>query len=238
MKTITTIVAALPLLLLLGCSNPAREVPGASVAAPTNSTAAATTTPEPGGLPFAFGPTSATIDFIGSKVTGRHNGGFRNFAGEFKVTDGHLADTGNKIVIDMSSTWADNERVGGHLKSPDFFNVGQFPTATFESISIAPKSTNFLVTGNLTLHGVTKEISFPAQIKVEDGGVTVGAGFFINRFDFGIQYPGKANDLVRKEVVLRLAVKATPGKADFAAIQPTAAAARAPRAAPPRPPSR
>ena len=46
--------------------------------------------------------------------------------------------------------------------------------------------------------------------------------FVLNRFDFGLIYPGKANDLIRKEVVLRLNVKAAPGRADFSSIQQTA----------------
>ena len=56
--------------------------------------------------------------------------------------------------------------------------------------------------------------------------VKVNAQFFINRFDFNIKYPGKANDLIRKEVVLKIDVNAAPGKADFSAIEkgtPTAA---------------
>ena len=69
---------------------------------------------------------------------------------------------------------------------------------------------NSLVTGNLTLHGVTKQISFPATIQVSDDAVEVAADFFINRYDFDIKYPGKANDLIRKEVVLKLKVRATP----------------------------
>ena len=69
---------------------------------------------------------------------------------------------------------------------------------------------NSLVTGNLTLHGVTKQISFPAKIQVTDDAVEIAADFFINRFDFDIKYPGKANDLIRKEVVLKVKVRATP----------------------------
>jgi hypothetical protein len=75
------------------------------------------------------------------------------------------------------------------------------------------------VTGDLTLHGVTKSISFPAKIEATDGAVDVTAEFAINRFDFEIKYPGRANDLIRKEVVLKLKVKAAPGRADFNSIE-------------------
>jgi polyisoprenoid-binding protein YceI len=83
--------------------------------------------------------------------------------------------------------------------------------------SIEKQATNSLVTGNLTLHGITKQISFPAQIQVTEDAVNVTAEFFLNRFDFDIKYAGKADDLIRKEVVLKLKVSAKLGKAEFPA---------------------
>jgi hypothetical protein len=112
----------------------------------------------------------------------------------------------------------------GHLKTPDFFDVRQFPTATFESVAIKQADTGSTVTGNLTLHGVTKEISFPATIQVADDAVNVTADFVLDRQDFGINYKGMANDLIRKEVVLKLDVKAGPGRADFASLEQAAQA--------------
>src|ERR1043165_8391244 len=132
MKFLKIVTGSLPLLLLLGCSNPADKVPAAKVSQATNAPSEEAQPPppaEPAGRYFAFGPSSGAITFIGSKVTGRHNGGFKKFSGEFRVADGRLAGAGNKVVIDTDSLWADNDRVTGHLKSPDFFNVAQFPTA-------------------------------------------------------------------------------------------------------------
>lgn len=199
------------LLLLLGCGNPADNVPKAAVSSETNAEESAASTSNE--RVFALSPASGTIDFIGSKVTGSHRGGFTNFTGELRVSEGQLAGAGNKIVIDMNSTWSDNGKLTGHLKSADFFHVQQFPTATFVSTAVEKKTTNFMVTGNLTLHGVTKQIAFPAQIQVSDQAIDLTSQFVLNRFDFEIKYPGKANDLIRKEVVMRLKLKATPGKA-------------------------
>jgi polyisoprenoid-binding protein YceI len=211
---ITKVLFPIPALLVcFGCGNPADKVPEASVSAKTNAPAASA---KPADAPaakartYVLGPENSTIAFIGSKVTGKHDGGFKQFAGELHVVDGKLADTGNKIVIQMDSIWADNDRLTGHLKTPDFFNVAQIPTATFETISITPGQTNSTITGNLTLHGVTKQISFPATIQVSDSAVDLNAEFFIKRMDFDVKYPGKPNDLVRNEVVLKLKVKAAP----------------------------
>lgn len=225
MKILKTLTAVVPLLILIGCSkNPADNVPAADVKSASDAPKSASTDE---GKSYAFGPANSTVDFVGSKVTGSHKGGFRKFAGELKVANGKLAETGNKVIIDTTSLWSDNDRLTGHLKSPDFFNVAQFPTATFETTSVAQQTTNSTVTGNLTLHGVTKQISFPADIKVADEAVDVNAEFFINRFDFDMKYAGKADDLIRKEVVLKLKIKATPGKADFESLgKPAQTAAR------------
>ena len=214
MKTVKHLVQILAVVFLFGCSNPADKVPEAKVTAATNAPADVSKTAEtPANAPHSYvvSPENSSIGFIGSKVTGSHNGGFKKFVGELRIANGKLADTGNKVVIDTTSLWSDSDRLTGHLKSKDFFNVAEIPTATFETTAITQNATNFTVAGNLTLHGVTKLISFPATITVSEAAVEVAADFFINRFDFEIKYPGKANDLIRKEVVLKLKVKATPG---------------------------
>ena len=224
MKRSLSLALLIPLVALYGCAkNPADDVAKADVSSATNAPATSTAA----GKTFAFSPDSSSIGFVGSKVTGRHNGGFRKFAGELHVENGKIADTGNKVVIDTTSLFADNDRLTGHLKSKDFFDVAQYPTATFQTTSIVPNTTNSTIAGDLTLHGITRHISFPATIKVTDSSVDVAAQFFLNRFDFEMKYPGKADDLIRKEVVLKLNVKASPGKADFQSLgQPQTASIR------------
>jgi polyisoprenoid-binding protein YceI len=204
----------------VGCSkNPAENVPAADVKSPATTNAA----PAAAGRSYAFDGSNSKVEFVGSKVTGKHDGGFRQFVGEVNVVNGKLADTGNKVVIDVNSMHTDNDRLTGHLKNADFFDAPRFPTATFVTTEVKAGETNATITGNLTLHGVTKQITFPADIKVSDDSVTVKAEFFLNRFDFDMKYPGKADDLIRKEVVLKLDVKAAPGKADFSKVEKTPA---------------
>ena len=222
MKGLFNICALAGLVLIAGCSNPADNVPAAAVSSETNTADAAKAPTATNEKHFVFGPQGSTVDFVGSKVTGSHKGGFKNFAGELKVANGQIAGAGNKVVIDTTSLWSDNERLTGHLKSADFFDVAKFPTATFVTTSIDQKETNSTITGNLTMHGVTKQISFPAKIDVSDSAVNLSAVFFLNRFDFGIQYAGKADDLIRKEVVIKLSLAATPGRANFEALEKVA----------------
>lgn len=226
MRTLKSFALIVAVAALAGCAkNPAENVPQADVSSSTNAPAGSPSAAD-GGKTYAFGPTSSSIEFTGSKVTGKHNGGFRQFAGELRVVNGKVADTGNKVVINATSIWSDNERLTRHLQSADFFDVATYPTATFETSTVAQTPSNSIVAGNLTLHGITKHISFPAKVQVSDQAVDVSAQFFINRFDFEMKYPGKADDLIRKEVVLNLKIKATPGKADFQSIgQPAQTAA-------------
>jgi polyisoprenoid-binding protein YceI len=203
--------------LFAGCSNPADSVSAAKVssdAPATNAPAADTSTLKR----FVFGPESSKIQFVGSKVTGSHDGGFNKFDGELFVgADGKLAGSGNKVNIDTTSLWSDNDRLTGHLKNADFFDVEKFPTSTFVSTDVSQQGTNSTVTGNLTLHGITKQVSFPASIQVSEQAVTVVADFSIDRFDFEMKYPGRADDLIRKEVVIKLNLKAAPAPQSVAA---------------------
>ena len=131
----------------------------------------------------------------------------------FKSQGASFVAGGTQVQIDMESTWSDSDRLTGHLKNEDFFDVPSFSSASFVSTGFAKDDQGHQVTGQLTLHGVTKTITFPATIEVSDASVTVDAEFFIKRFDFGIQYPGRADDLIRDEVVIKLHIVAQPEQA-------------------------
>jgi polyisoprenoid-binding protein YceI len=156
----------------------------------------------------------STVEWVGAKVTGDHKGGFKTFTGKLFLTpDNKLAKV--TFEVDTTSVFSDDEKLTGHLQSPDFFDVAQFPKASFETTSVAESSEvpgyTHTVTGNFTIHGVTKGITFPTNFKVEGDAVEANSEFTINRKDFGILYAGKADDLIKDEVLLKLALK---GKVD------------------------
>ena len=202
-----TLLAVAVVSLAAGCSDPADKVHKSSASDPQK-TASGTSS---GSKEYVVRAES-TIGFVGSKVTGSHNGGFKNFAGKIHVAGGKIVGP-TEIKIAMQSTWADDGRLATHLKSPDFFNAATYPVTTFTATKIEPSGTQHNVTGNLELHGVAKSISFPATIGIADEAVTVKTEFAINRKDFNINYPGKPNDLIRDNVVIKLDLKATPGAA-------------------------
>lgn len=192
--------------ILVSCENPADQTTNAKVSAAVEKSVA----PETAGTKYAFTPASQ-VNFVGSKVTGSHAGGFKSFTGHFTIADGSPVGNDHKVVIDMNSTFSDDEKLTGHLKSPDFFDVEKFPNATFDVTGVAKQSdTAYIVSGNFTLHGVTKNISFPAAVSQDGDAVKIDAKFDINRKDFGIVYAGKADDLIRNEVVIELKLEAKP----------------------------
>jgi polyisoprenoid-binding protein YceI len=194
--------------LAYGCANPAADKPKATVgnAAPETSPAkpAATET-------LAITPENSKIDFVASKVTRSHNGSFKQFSGKVELAPNSIPDSSVSVDIETASIQADDDQLTAHLKTPDFFDVAKLPKASFVSTKIEPNTAGgatHTVTGNLELHGVKKSISFPATIQVNPDSVSVNAEFAINRKDFGIVYAGKADDLIRDEVLLKLNIKA------------------------------
>jgi polyisoprenoid-binding protein YceI len=160
-------------------------------------------------------PENSKVLFIGSKVTGKHDGGFHRFSGSIDLVNQKPEDSSVKIDIEASSVFTDTDALTKHLQTGDFFEVEKFPKASFASTRIEPDSAaganNYTVTGDLELRGVKKSVTFPAIITVTPSDVSVNSEFSINRKDFGIVYAGKADDLVRDDVVIKLDLK-TPRK--------------------------
>jgi polyisoprenoid-binding protein YceI len=193
-------------LLFTACSDPAADQTKA-----VTGEAAQVSPQTVAGTKYQITPQNSKIDFVGSKVTGSHNGSFQQVTGEIDFA-GQPEKSRVSITIDVDSMTTDTERLTKHLKTADFFDVAKYPQATFVSTEIKPGGENgatHTVTGNLTMHGVTKAITFPATINVTPDTATVDSSFSINRRDFGISFAGATNDLIRDDVVLKLNVRAT-----------------------------
>jgi len=202
------LVVAAPL-SLIACKDPSSDASKAVTEAPQ--TAAA----PKGGEVIPFDGKSSKVSFVGSKVTGSHNGAFENFDGRVELVDGKIEASTVRVDIDMKSVTTDTAKLTGHLKSKDFFEVERYPKATFVSTKIVSggeKGATHTITGNLELHGVTKSITFPATIAVGNEDDTANAEFAIDRTHWGINYEGMADNLIRKDVVLKLAIKAPRNK--------------------------
>ena len=177
------------------------------------------------------------IEWVGTKVSGYHTGIVPLKSGDINVKNGEVTggkfimDLANmQVEGPKGSDTASNKKLLGHLKSADFFDVEKNPEGIFELTDVKPyagsaiKDTvdprqeeinkykvtdpTHLVSGNLTLKGVTKNIEFPARITVSGNAAEAIAKFNINRKDWGIVYAGKPDDLIRDAIHLGISIKA------------------------------
>jgi len=136
----------------------------------------------------------STITWVGKKVTGSHNGTITLKSGTLNV-DGKKV-TGGTFVMDMTTIKdADGSaKLEGHLKADDFFGTDKFPTSTFVITKVAGSGANVNVSGNLTIKGTTKPITFPATVTVNaDGTVSAMAGkITVDRTKYDIRYGSKS----------------------------------------------
>jgi len=209
----TMIAAAALALVLAACQSEVDDKTAATVAEPPPATA----TPMPPGslaTEVAVSRASSRIEFVGAKVTRDHQGGFSDFNGAVTWIDGRPASV--TFEIGMDSIFTDTPKLTAHLKTADFFDVAQFPKATFASTSIidagadAKPGATHVIFGNLTMHGVEKAISFPATVTSNANGLEAKAEFTINRQDWKVAYKGMPDDLVKNEVLIKLDLQFPP----------------------------
>ena len=123
-----------------------------------------------------------------SKVRGR----FGKFEGEFVTAEDPLASHVT-ASIDLGSVITGDENRDGHLRSPDFFDVGNNPVMTYRSTGLRPNGDRYVLDGELTLHGVTRPVSLDLELNgfiVSPMGTRAGfsASGEISRKDFGIAF--------------------------------------------------
>ncbi len=128
--------------------------------------------------------------------------GITNVRGEFKDTAGTVRldekDPSRSLVevtIEAATVNTRQDKRDAHLRSTDFFDVERFPKITFKSTKVEKKGDGYEVTGDLTMHGVTKPVvlevgALSPELKDPWGGIRrgVSARTAVNRRDFGLQY--------------------------------------------------
>ena len=151
------------------------------------------------------------------------DGSLGPMSGTIHIDEKDITKSTVDISIDVSGIDTREPKRDGHLKSPDFFDVAKFPTATFKSTSVQSVATGKLkVTGNLTLHGVTKSVTLDVDgptdpIKDPFGNTKIAAqgSGTVDRTDYGLTWNktlDKGGLLVGNTVTLNVAVEASPKK--------------------------
>jgi polyisoprenoid-binding protein YceI len=140
-------------------------------------------------------------------------GRFNQFSGNFTIDTSDPAKSSFSLTIKTESVDTNNSKRDEHLRAPDFFNAKQFPTITFASTAVKAVEGGYEVTGDLTMHGETKPITFSLK-----GGKTaefppkvIRTGFtspqiVIKRTDFGV---GKPMPVLGNEVYITISFEGT-----------------------------
>lgn len=180
---------------------------------------------------------SSKIEWIGTKVSGYHSGEVPLKSGEVLLSNGNVV--GGKFTMDVANITVSgpkgtdqkaNDKLLGHLKAEDFFDVQKHPQASLELTDVRPHTGGAIsdttdprqdeiseyrvtdpthtVSGNLTIKGITKNIEFPARITVSGDIVEAIAKFNIDRKEWNIVYKGAPDDLIRDQIHFGISVKA------------------------------
>lgn len=208
------LLSALLVTVAVGCNDPNKDKPKAVTGEAVATAGAQANAAPANATTYSFDNTNSKVGFVGAKAIGQHDGGFNAFKGTARVPGTDIEKGTVNVDIDTTSVFTDTEKLTTHLKGADFFDTEKFPKAKFESTSVKKGGDNgatHTVTGNLTMHGVTKSITFPAKIAVTGDALTLNAEFNINRKDFNINYAGQADNLIKDNVLMKLDIKAKKG---------------------------
>ncbi|QNL49163.1 YceI family protein [Olivibacter sp. SDN3] len=170
----------------------------------------ATEVGEAAGAEIPVDANASEVKWEGTKVTGSHYGTVDISSGKLFIDNDVL--TGGEFAFDLSTIKSDDlegeykEKLEGHLKSDDFFDVENHPEATFVITNVTPEEENKLkVSGNLTIRGTSKNISFITDVTESNENKFDGiADFNIAREDWGVSYAGQADDLISKEINFKI----------------------------------
>ena len=180
-------------------SDASAHAPDAQKRRPPESTAAA----------LLIGPENTSIRFVGASLKNRQPGSFGRFSGQLELASNDPCDGRLSIEIDMDSVSTEIPLLTKHLKRADFFDVEHFPKATFVSSRVEAskgEGATHMLTGNLTVHGVTRMLSIPARFAVSADRVVLDATIEVRQSEFGMERAArKTDDLVAVTVSARLA---------------------------------
>ncbi|HRI00036.1 MAG TPA: YceI family protein [Saprospiraceae bacterium] len=136
---------------------------------------------------------TSTVSWLGKKVTGQHSGNVSLQSGSVEFSTGKLKtgmfeiDMNSISCTDLKGEYAN--KLVGHLKSDDFFGVAKFPKATLKITNVSYTEKNKAdVTGDLTIKGITKAVSFPAIIEINGKNLTANATISVDRTLYDIKY--------------------------------------------------
>ncbi|HPF34766.1 MAG TPA: YceI family protein [Candidatus Krumholzibacteria bacterium] len=167
---------------------------------------------------YAIDASHSSVSFkVRHMMVSKVKGFFEDFEGTIEFDETNMKSAKVNAVIQMASVNTNDEKRDGHLRNEDFFDVAKYPTMTFTSTGVKQDGDDWLLMGDLTMHGVTKPVTLELEYNgtVEDPWGNTRVGFSaegeIDRTEFGIVYNStldKGGLAVGNEVEIMLEIEA------------------------------
>ncbi len=145
-----------------------------------------------------------TIKNFGINTSGSLNG----LKGSIKFSSSDISSASFNVSVDANTINTGNDSRDNHLKKEEYFNVEKFSTISFVSKNITKDGDSYAVTGDLTIKGITKSVSFPFTAQTQDNGLLFNGNFSIDRRDFDV---GGSSAVLSNNVDVELNVFAEKG---------------------------
>jgi polyisoprenoid-binding protein YceI len=161
--------------------------------------------PLPSGV-IPVSPANTNITFTGSTALTTHTGHFGVFEGTLEAPTEDPRDIKIRVVVTMDSTTTKIGLLTRHLKDVDFFDVARYPTSEFVLSHIAQTGEpgQYQVSGELTMHGVQRPVTFPAHIAITHEEVSFDATMTVRQTEFGMTEAAKKT---RDEVPVTISIR-------------------------------
>ena len=164
---------------------------------------------------YAIDKSHSSVQFSIRHIVSRTSGRFNDYSGSISYDPDQPGKTAASATIQVESIDTDNAKRDGHLKSADFFDVGNHPVITFESTHAKTQGDKILLNGDLTMHGITRKVELPVVVlgvgvhpMNQKKVVGLTTEITLKRSDFGVNSWTDPANIVGDEVKISLTIEA------------------------------
>ena len=165
---------------------------------------------------YRIDATHSSVEFSIRHIVSRTTGRFTDFSGTVVYDQNKPEQSKVEVIIQAGSINTDNEKRDNHLRSPDFLDAKSYPVMTFKSTKVEKQGEKFVVTGDFTMHGVTRRVVLPVEVlglgthpmrKIPVAGFSAETA--IKRSDYGVNSWADVAGVLGDEVRISLNIEAT-----------------------------
>jgi polyisoprenoid-binding protein YceI len=178
----------------------------------------------PGATVYTLGP-GTRVSWEGSKRVGSHTGAFEGVAGRVVVPEAGFEGAVIEATVRMESLSSDNRLLTRVLRGDAWFDIDDYPVARFRSTAVEPVGETYVVVGDLTMKGRSRQVTFPVRVGRDGATLTADAQFTVQRSWWGVGYDDWKGEVVEDTVQVAVYAVATEAAtsadlADEARLQP------------------